>query len=251
MLFAFIILLLTSTQLVSSYTTINCLFLIFLFCIRYTILTRLVIPWRTTIIVAIVFLTFASLFASYVNLKDSAVSEGNNGAAREALAKAAFSVFVDFPLFGTPFGRGIVPIEVVEDLGWDQYLDPEIGKEMAEVVSPGSAGYDIYALSFHNGFLYLLTRFGMLSFFLIYLIIRCVPRKGPLPVVIFSVIVLLSISANVVIESLRSGPGVALVLGALFSFKRQDIIAAEIMSPFAGERKKGAGAPRRPAKGRR
>jgi hypothetical protein len=45
-----------------------------------------------------------------------------------------------------------------------------------------------------------------------------VPRKGPLPIVIFTVLVLLSISANVVIESLRSGPGVALVLGALFSF---------------------------------
>jgi len=248
-LFIFIILMLTSTSLVSSYTTISCLCLVFVFCIRYTVLSRIIIPWRTSVYVAILFLTFASLFASNVNLKDATVSEGNNGAAREHLAQAAFSVFVDFPLFGTPFGRGIVPIEAVENLGWEQYLDPDIGREMAEAEAPGSAGYDIYSLSFHNGFLYLLTRYGMLSFFFIYLIVRYVPRKGPLPIVVFSVVVLLSISANVVIESLRAGPGVALVLGALFSFKRQAILKTEIMRPLAGEPKKGAGCAEMTGKG--
>ncbi|MEJ0094649.1 MAG: O-antigen ligase family protein [Methylocella sp.] len=219
-LFALAILLLTSTHLVSSYTTISCLSLTLIFCVRSTALSRVIVPWRITVIVAIVCLALTSLFASYVNLKDSRVSEGNNGQARETLAQHAFSVFMDFPLIGTPLGRGIVPLEAVEELGWEQYLDPEIAKDMAAAGEESSAslGYDVYSLSFHNGFLYLLTRFGVLSLFLIYFLVRYVPRKGPLPIVIFTVVVLLSISANVVIESLRSGPGVALVLGALFSF---------------------------------
>ncbi len=213
------ILLSTSFALKSSFTTICGVMLLFLFFIQSTFISRIMVPWRITVVVAIVFLTFASTFADSVNLKDNANSGGNNGETREAFAGYALSIFCDFPVFGTPMGRGIIPIGIVKEMGWNQYFDPDVAQVFTETY--GFQSFDIYALSFHNGFLYLLTRFGLFSLLLLYLIIREVPLRAPLPLVLFSTVMLLSISANVVIESIRAGPGVALVLGALFSFQQK------------------------------
>jgi hypothetical protein len=222
-LFTLSILLATSFTLKSSLTTICGLMLMFLFVLQSTFISRIMVPWRITVVVAIAFLTFASTFAASVNLKDNANSRGNNGETREALAGYALSIICDFPIFGTPMGRGIIPTRVVEELGWTQYSDPDVAQAITEKY--GIPSFDIYALSFHNGFLYLLTRFGLFSFLLFYLIIREVPRSAPLSLVLFSIVMLLSISANVVIESIRTGPGVALVLGALFSFQKKPQVA--------------------------
>ncbi len=225
-LFTLCILLSTSFWLQSSFTTICALTLLLVFLISSTFVSRIMVPWRVTVVVAIAFLSYASTFAHQVNLKDDASSNGNNGGARETLAGYAFSIFSDFPILGTPMGRGIIPAGVIEELGWVQYLDADVGEVMAEEYRV--QGFDAYALSFHNGFLYLLTRFGIFSILLFYLIIREVPRRAPLPLVLFSVVMLLSISANVVIESIRVGPGVALVLGALFSFQRKQLATKSI-----------------------
>ena len=91
--------------------------LLFLFFIQSTFISRIMVPWQITVVVAIVFLTFASTFADSVNLKDNANSGGNNGETREALAGYALSIFCDFPVFGTPMGRGIIPIGIVKEMG--------------------------------------------------------------------------------------------------------------------------------------
>lgn len=218
-LFTLVILLSTSFALKSSFTTICGLTLLFSFFVSSTYISRMMVPWRISVVVAIVFLTFASTFASQINLKDNENSDGNNGETREILAGHALSIFSEFPVFGTPMGRGIIPKAVIDKMGWDQYSDPDLAKAIGEEY--GFQSFDIYALSFHNGFLYLLTRFGIFSLLLFYLIIREIPRRAPLPLVLFSIVMLLSISSNVVIESIRSGPGVALVLGALFSFQKK------------------------------
>jgi hypothetical protein len=226
------ILLSTSFALKSSFTTICGVMLLVIFFIQSTFISRIMVPWRITVVVAIAFLTLASTFADSVNLKDNANSGGNNGETREALAGYALSIFCDFPIFGTPMGRGIIPTGIVEELGWDQYFDPDVAQVVTETY--GFQSFDIYALSFHNGFLYLLTRFGIFSLLLLYLIIREVPRRAPLPLVLFSTVMLLSISANVVIESIRAGPGVALVLGALFSFQEKPEATQHEQIRYAG-----------------
>lgn len=231
-LFTLSILLSTSFALRSSFTTLCGFMLLFLFFTQSTFISRIMVPWRITVVVAIAFLTFASTFAESVNLKDNANSDGNNGETREALAGYALSIFSDFPVFGTPMGRGIIPTGIVEELGWDQYFDPDVAQVMTETY--GLQSFDMYALSFHNGFLYLLTRFGIFSLLLLYLIIREVPRRAPLPLVLFSTVMLLSISANVVIESIRAGPGVALVLGALFSFQQKPEAPSIEQTRYAG-----------------
>ena len=212
--------------------------LLFLFFIQSSFISRIVVPWRITVVVAIALLTFASTFAASVNLKDNANSGGNNGETREALAGYALSIFCDFPIFGTPMGRGIIPTGIVEELGRAQYFDPDVAQVITETY--GFQSFDIYALSFHNGYLYFLTRFGLFSFLLFYLIIREVPRRAPLPLVLFSIVMLLSISANVVIESIRAGPGVALVLGALFSFQKKPQATPHGTNPLRGSSYGGA-----------
>jgi len=168
---------------------------------------RISIPWRGPLAACIVFLTFASLFASAVHLRGERKNgEGNNGATRELLAHEAIDVFKNNALTGTNLGRGIVPPAVIDlRLDWQQYFTGD---------DPLS---NIYALSFHNGFLYLLTRFGVFSSVIIWLLLSSTPRRGELSLVLFSFTLCLAISANVVLESIRAGPGVALVLGIIFS----------------------------------
>ena len=239
---AFAALAITATSLLSSYTTISATMLVFIYASRTANLGRQIVTCRPVMITAVIILTFASLFAYLVNFKDDSLSrtKGNNGYTRSILATEAFSTYAEFPLVGTPFGRGIMPVRVVKALGWEQYFDPEIAREMAEAVTENGssdASYDIYAISFHNGFLYLLTRFGIFSILLIYLILSHAPRRAPFMVVVFAVVVLLSISANVVIESVRSGPGVGFVLGVLFSVRR----AQDLDSPWRGRAAKAVG----------
>jgi hypothetical protein len=126
------ILLSTSFALKSSFTTICGVMLLVIFFVQSTFISRIMVPWRITVVVAIAFLTLASTFADSVNLKDNANSGGNNGETREALAGYALSIFCDFPIFGTPMGRGIIPTGIVEELGWDQYFDPDVAQVVNE-----------------------------------------------------------------------------------------------------------------------
>lgn len=82
-LFTLCILLSTSFALQSSFTTICALTLLLVFLISSTFVSRIMVPWRVTVVVAIAFLSYASTFAHQVNLKDDANSNGNNGGARE------------------------------------------------------------------------------------------------------------------------------------------------------------------------
>jgi hypothetical protein len=208
---AFIIIL--STGLIprqSSFTVISSVAMMSLLVLSFTPFAKTIVRWRAIAIVAIVFLVTASSFAYLVHVRATRdTGEGNNGYTRSILANAGYNQFINEPLLGSPYGRGILPLPVIQKLGWEQYfLDPST--------------YNIYSLSFHNSFIYLLTRYGLLSLVPFWLIVRRIPRSGILPMVIFTLVLFLSAGANVVIESLKSGPGVALALGALFSVGRNN-----------------------------
>ena len=189
----------------SSFTVISSASLILLFLITKSRLADKIIPWRPIVMLCIAFLMLSSAFAYLVHVRATrANGEGNNGYTRAILADAGYQQFLETPVFGTPYGRGILPLKTVEKLGWMQYFtDTET--------------YNIYNLSFHDSFIYLLTRYGIFSLLLFYMLTRLVPKKGRLTEVLFSCVFLLSAGANVVMESLRAGPGFGFALGIILA----------------------------------
>ena len=195
----------------SSFTVIACGTLFAIFALDVFGLSKKTVPWRLAVIAGISVLLVMSLFAYLVNLRPpKANGEGNNGYTRSTLAASGYEQLAQEPILGSQVGRGILPIYAVEMLGWSQYFN-------------GSGEYNIYSLSFHNSFIYLLTRFGLLSLILFGLFIGRVPRAGPIHVVLFTLVLITSAGANVVIESLRSGPGVGFALGALLPFVNENV----------------------------
>jgi hypothetical protein len=165
----------------SSFTMIASMIMGMIYVLPYFHLTEIKLQWRIIAIFTIALLMVSSTFAYLVYVRETrATGEANNGYARAILAEAGY------------------------ELGWSQYFtDPE--------------EYNIYNLSFHDSFIYILVRYGIFSIVLYWLIVCRIPSKGRLPLVLFGSILLLSTGANVVIESLRAGPGVGMALGALFS----------------------------------
>jgi hypothetical protein len=187
----------------SSFTATAALMLTGIALIRVSPLRSIQVNWRLVATAAVIFFSVASLFAYAVNLR--AAETGNNGFTRSILAHSAWEVTAHSFVFGTPIGRMIVPINVIDVLGWTQYLDDQ-------------SEYNLYALSFHNSFLYLLTRFGISAIaFEVFVIATLVPKRGNIADVLFMMIPLLFMSANVVVESARAGPALALVLGSLLA----------------------------------
>jgi hypothetical protein len=164
-------------------------------------------PYRAALLLYIVSFMFLSLVAYlFVFRVTNETGELNNGYTRSSLAQFAYQTFFDHAFLGTTFGLPIVPSDAIYLLNWNQYLI-------------GDTTSNIYGLSFHNSLLYLLTRLGILGYAaLIWKFLRLAPRRGRLLDIIFTFVPVLFMSANVVIESVRAGPGVALVLGSLFSF---------------------------------
>lgn len=195
----------------SSFTVIAIASVVMCGLISYFGIGLRVVKWRPIVVGTIAFLMAASFFAEAVNLRGVRPNgEGNNGATRELLASEALSVLKTAPLSGTSMGYGIVPVLTISDtLGWTQYFDPNF-----------DGVYNVYALSFHNGFWYLATRFGLFSILFGLVMWTSAPQRGSLPYVIFSMVMCLSISANVVVESIRAGPGVFFAFGVLFSSSR-------------------------------
>jgi hypothetical protein len=161
------------------------------------------LPWRAAVTALIIFFSVASLFAYLVSVR----TEGNNGTTRAYLASVAWSVIKDAAPFGTPIGLPIVPVYGIDNLGWTQYFSAT-GEE-----------FNIYGLSFHNSILYLMSRYGILALPIFVWFLRFVPKRGPLTLLMMTAVVFLGLSANVAIESVRAGPGAALVLGSLFGWR--------------------------------
>jgi hypothetical protein len=190
-----------SIRLGSSFITISFLILFTITILRFTSIRHITLPWRTVVGSLVLFFFVASRFAYMVNFR----VEGNNGYDRATLAAAAYDVFFGPAFFtGTPIGFPIVPFDVVEKLGWSQYL--ETGSD-----------FNPYALSFHNSFLYMATRFGASAFVFLGFALSLIPKRGKVSEVLFSAIPLLFMSTNVVVESARAGPGLGFVLGSLFA----------------------------------
>lgn len=189
----------------SSFTVISSVVLIALAVGKELRFVDKMVPWRKIAIFGVAFLMVMSLFAYLVYVRPVRESgEGNNGHARAVLATAGYEQFLSEPILGSPLGRGILPVQVVENFGWWQYFSD-------------SDNYNIYALSFHNSFIYLLTRFGLFSIILFGLFFRRIPKLGPMHAVAFMLVLFLGTGANVVIESIRSGPAVGFALGLLLS----------------------------------
>jgi hypothetical protein len=164
-------------------------------------------PFRPLVFVYIVVFMFLSLIAYLFVFRVvvAGAGEGNNGLTRALLAQFAYLTFFDHPITGTTIGLPAVPSDAIYLLNWTQYLT-------------GDDGANVYGLSFHNSLLYMLTRLGAIGYVILgWLILRLVPREGKLLDIMFTAVPFLFLSANVVLESVRAGPGVALVLGSLFS----------------------------------
>ena len=190
----------------SDFTIIACVALLSIYSFGYFNIANKSVPWRMAILIGIGILLVMSLFAYLVHFRPTRTDgEGNNGYTRATLAVAGYNELAKEPVLGSQLGRGILPLGTIEQLGWSQYFS-------------NTGEYNAYALSYHDSFIYLLTRFGFLAPFLFVLFLQRIPRYGPLHVVAFSLIMILAAGANVVIESLRSGPGVGFVLGMLFGF---------------------------------
>ncbi|MBP0110351.1 O-antigen ligase family protein [Bradyrhizobium vignae] len=192
----------------SSFAIISCFILLGIYGFVLVGHQRLRLPWRLLTSMSIVVLVVMSQFAYLIDVRPvRSTGEGNNGYIRAALAEAGYREIKDRPILGSPMGRGILPISIINELKWEQYFEP-------------GSGYDVFALSFHNSFIYLLARYGICSFFLFFLLLKRIPRSGPAHAVLFTMTLVLGMGANVVIESLRSGPGVAFALGTLVATAR-------------------------------
>lgn len=160
--------------------------------------------YRSAVAVTILCFMFLSLVAYLFVFRIN--GEGNNGYTRAFLAQTAYRIFSEHPFTGTTIGLPVIPSSLIYMLGWMQYLDDQ-------------GDFNIYGLSFHNSLLYVLTRFGIFGYAAFFIfIVKNVPRRGLISDIAFTVIPFLFLSANVAFESARAGPGVALVLGSLFSF---------------------------------
>lgn len=206
-LLAVLLALLLGAGLKNSFTTVAVLTILSCYMLKNVGLAERVGPYRLLVfgyIAAFMVLSLiAYLFVFRVVVEG--VGEGNNGYTRAYLARFAYMTFFDHPITGTTIGLPAVPTDAIYLLNWTQYLT-------------GDNGANIYGLSFHNSLLYLLTRLGCIGYaILAWLFLRLVPRQARLPDIVFTAVPFLFFSANVVLESVRAGPGVALVLGSLFS----------------------------------
>lgn len=201
----------------SSFTVIASFSLVLFFFLSKFRVANITLPWRPVAIVCICFLMASSTFAYLVHVRATrATGEGNNGYTRSLLAEDGYNQFMETPVLGTPYGRGILPFKTIQNLGWTQYFtDTET--------------FNIYNLSFHDSFIYLLTRYGLLSLFLFYMLVRLVPQRGRLMEVLYSCVFLLAAGANVVMESLRAGPGFGFALGVMLAIGQYqyDLLAKE------------------------
>lgn len=191
----------------SSYTAITTIVILVILTFK-GVLKRKTLSLRVVFICLVIFFSIASLFAYAVNLR----VEGNNGVARAELAIAAWTAARDSLPFGTPIFLPIVPIYAVDNLGWDQYLTLSSDEK-----------FNLYALSFHNSILYLISRFGIFSLVLFGVVFKAIKRNVTWADALFTSAVFLGMCANVALESVRAGPGVAIVLGALFSVSRSKV----------------------------
>lgn len=194
-----------SAGLDSSFTAIATILIWLSFIARVLRVKKVQFPFRASVAIIICILMIGSLFAAYVNLR----ATGNNGGDRAILAGFGYDVVAKYPLLGSPLGRPIVPLEAIQQLNWSQYL---VGSDAT------GKSFNTYGLSFHNSFIYLLSRFGLVGLAIIFFIIALVPRRAQLVDVMFVAVPLVFAGANVVIEGLRAGPAFGLVLGSIISY---------------------------------
>lgn len=194
-----------SAGLDSSFTAIATIIIWLAFIARIFQIKRVQFPFRASVAIIICILMVGSLFAAYINLR----ATGNNGGDRAILAGFGYDVIARYPLLGSPLGRPIVPLEAIQELNWSQYL---VGSDAS------GKTFNTYGLSFHNSFIYLLSRFGLFGLAAIFSIIALVPRRAQLVDVMFAAVPLVFAGANVVIEGLRAGPAFGLVLGSIISY---------------------------------
>lgn len=205
----------------SSFSVIVCIAMIVIFLSTRLSTAERNIPWRMPFVAGIGFLAIASVFAYVVHLRGvRANGEGNNGYTRSILALRSYQVIEDNWVYGTPLGRGILPTDMFYSLGWLQYVSDSADSK-----------FDSYAVSYHNGVLYLFARFGLFAIAFLVALLYFVPPRGPIAFVVMTLVFLLAISANVVIESIRAGPGVGLALGTLCGvFQRKRVFKDERQS---------------------
>jgi hypothetical protein len=202
-----------SHKFLSTFTSLSAICLLCFYVVRSLGFNEIRFPGRKAYIFMGLIFTFASFVAPYVHLKDDDITEGNNGFTRSYLADKAFETIELSSPLGTPMARGIVPVDAVIELGWDQYFYGGSGAE----------DYNIYSLSFHNGFIYMISRYGVLALLMHFLVYRLIPREIEFGGFLLLLLCMISISANVVVESIRAGPGVGLAIGVALSMARFNI----------------------------